>query len=282
MHEPNDQPDCDKTDKQEALYLYCFTRPGKVVSGAELGVPGVDGRNCLALISVDGVAALHSPVLLEEFSGPDAEDSLKDPNWVVPRACRHEHAIEAMMAKSPVFPVRFGALFSSRQVLEQMMGTHQEEISRFLDRIAGKEEWSLKGYLNPGQCGDWLTNADAGLAQQHRLLPAAPGARYLQNKRFQAVLQKQVREWCMSAMDQVHEKLQNLGSDVIQLPPRAPDCMEREMVYHAAMLFNKEGVANLLDLAKQLNSEFAEKGIVFESSGPWPPYHFCPSLSDPG
>lgn len=280
MQGPNNN-NGDPDNSQSGIYLYCFTRPGMVASAADLGVAGVDGTHSLAFNTVHEIAALHSPVALEEFSGPDAEISLKDPNWIVPRACRHEQVIEAMMARSPVFPMRFGALFSSKQVLDQMMGECQEEISQFLDSITGKEEWSLKGYLNPSQAGEWLTLADADLASRHRLLPEATGARYLQLKRFQTELQKQVKRWCNTALDSVHEELQGLGSEVIQLPLRAAETSEREMVYHATILLDRQRLQDFQSLSERLNLELAGKGMVLESSGPWPPYHFCPSLTEP-
>lgn len=264
----------------QAFYLYCFTRPGIVASATDLGVPGVDGVHPLDLISVEEVAALHSQISLQDFSGPDAEVSLQDPNWVIPRACRHQQVIEAMMARSPVFPLRFGAIFSSKQALENMMNERQQEISQFLDTIVGKEEWSIKGFLNLNGAREWLTTQDEDLANRQRLLPEAPGARYLQNKRFQAELQKQVRQWCRNTLNQAHEEFQALGLDFLQLPLRELEDTESEMVYHAAVLLTQEGVVDFLALVGRLNHENGPKGILLESSGPWPPYHFCPSLAE--
>lgn len=279
------EPDVDTAESaiksQQAIYLYCFTRPGKLGSCDDLGVPGVDGLCKLEMISVKDVAALHSQVALEEFHGPMAEDSLKDPNWIIPRACRHERVIAAMMNRSPVLPVRFGSIFSSTQALKDMMNERQQEISKFLESIGEKEEWSMKGVLNANLAGEWLSTTDADLAGQRQLLPESPGARYLQNKRYQAELQKQVKRWCGTVLDQVHDQLQLLGSDVIQLPLREVDGTNVEMVYHATLLLNRECVEKFMELAKRFNTEYRTKGFMLESSGPWPPYHFCPSLAEP-
>ncbi len=274
------QADFVENEDQKAFYLYCFTLPGKLASAVDLGVPGVDGFHNLELMFVGEIGALYSRVSLGEFSGPDAEISLQDPNWLVPRACRHEQAIESMMSSAPVFPVRFGAIFSSQQVLETLMRERQQEISHFLENTAGKEEWAVKGYLNIPKANDWLTSTDPTLAHQLRMLPEAPGARYLQNKRFQAELQKQVRQKCRSSLDQVHGEFQGLGVELLQLPLREPESDDREMVYHLAFLLSREGVVGFKSLVKKLNGEYGPFGIILECSGPWPPYHFCPSFSE--
>lgn len=266
-------------EDSQGVYLYCFSRPEIAVD--ELGVAGIGGRERIDLVPVTEVAALVSRVSLEEFNGPGAEVFLQDPDWLVPRACRHEQVIEAVMARSPVLPVRFGAVFSSRQVLEKLLIDRQKDISQFLDNIAGKEEWSVKGFLNVARAGEWLAATDPTLADRQRRLPEAPGARYFQNKRLQSDRQRQVKQWSQTVVDQVHEELQCRAPELRLLSLRGPDSTGREMVYHAAVLLSRCGVADFLAWMERMRDEHDEEGLALESSGPWPPYHFCPSLTEP-
>src|ERR671925_1155004 len=115
---------------ETAFYLFCFARPGLL---PELAGTGVDGQGPLLVHSSTGLAAVLSTVLVEDFCGPEAEARMEDLSWLGIRAWRHEAVIERVMAHSPVFPARFGTLFSSLESLERLLQRHRDTISQFLD-----------------------------------------------------------------------------------------------------------------------------------------------------
>jgi gas vesicle protein GvpL/GvpF len=121
---------------RHGLYLYGFARPGVL---GPLDVNGVVEGRQVGVIVMQGLAAVVSEVPLEAFEAALATGE-PDPAWIVPRAVRHERVIEAVMALSPVLPVRFGALFSSPGALEGLVTAHREEIARFLDYYPGKKD----------------------------------------------------------------------------------------------------------------------------------------------
>ncbi len=123
------------------VYLYCFAHPGVVDQGGEnIEVTCIDGQGPRRELAVQDVAAIFSQVPLAEFDGPTAEARLQDPAWLVPRACRHKQVVEAVMTRSAVLPVRFGAVFSSPRALRDF----------FIDRktLAG-------GGPPEAEAGDW-------------------------------------------------------------------------------------------------------------------------------
>ncbi len=50
------------------------------------------------------------------------------------------------------------------------------------------------------------------------------------------------------------------------------------MVFNAALLLPPSALDGWLDAAAEVGGELRGKGLLLEWSGPWPPYHFCPSL----
>jgi hypothetical protein len=169
------------------LYLYGFTRAPVVEAGV---VAGLDGRTEVAVRPIGGLAAVVSPVDLVDFQGEAAEQNLQDPEWIIPRACRHERVVEEVMAAAPVLPVRFGAVFSSAETLAAFVAEHGAAISSFLDAISGKEEWAVKGLLEVERAQAAAIEADPELAEQRRRLPASPGARYFREKQLRAEARK--------------------------------------------------------------------------------------------
>ena len=51
-----------------------------------------------------------------------------------------------------------------------------------------------------------------------------------------------------------------------------------EMVFNAAFLLPSSAQAGWLETVRNVDRDARSKGLVLEVSGPWPPYHFCPSL----
>ena len=124
----------------QGFYLYCFARAG---AGRNVEVAGVDGRAEVTSLELDDVAAVFSHVWLDEFRGGSAESRVQDPAWVVPRACQHKRVLEEVMKSSAVLPVRLGTVFTSRRALAEILSDNEQEISRCLDALSDKEEWSV-------------------------------------------------------------------------------------------------------------------------------------------
>src|SRR5262245_27370493 len=106
---------------ETAYYLFCFARSGRL---PELSGTGVDGEHPLQVRSFDGIATVLSTVMVEDFCGPAAEGKMEDISWLGIRALRHEAVVEQVMAHSPVFPARFGTIFSSLENLEGLQRRH--------------------------------------------------------------------------------------------------------------------------------------------------------------
>ena len=263
----------------KGIYLYCFARAGTV---RDISAPGVDGCNGAVVKEAGGVAAVCSPVLLDDFCGEFAAGNMNDPAWVVPRACRHQQVIEEVMSRSSVLPVRFGAVFSSSEALTQLLEEECEEISRFLDWVWDKEEWCLKGFVHADRAREWLMASDPGLAEQRAQMPESPGARYFQQKRLLADARLQSREWVHAVAQQVQAELKESVLELrpLRLQQRDLSGKDAEMVWNWALLLRRERVADFRRRAEEIGAGYGEQGLTLEVSGPWPPYNFCPSFRD--
>ena len=106
------------------LYLYCIAESASLpaVNGVLDQAPeGVDLRYPVTRLSVGGVSAVVGQVLVAEFS----EHNLQDLSWLGARASRHEGVVAWTMAASPVLPVKFGTIFSSRESLIAFLARHR-------------------------------------------------------------------------------------------------------------------------------------------------------------
>ncbi len=257
-----------------ALYVFCVARVDALttIDGA-----GVNGDDRLQLIPFRDLVAVVSTVSVDDFWGPVAEARLKDLAWVGPRACRHEAVVERVMRSSSILPARFATLFSSREKLEAWLEGHHAAISDTLDRVAGHEEWAVKGTLHKQNAEARLLAA--ALERERGTLSPSPGARYLEEQRIRATIGQELDIWVKDVCERV----------VTALLVHAVEFRERAVV-PGALVAEGIGLLNWAFLVARrpeddfsasvqgINGELCEQGVVLEVSGPWPPYSFCPPL----
>jgi hypothetical protein len=266
---------------ETAFYLFCFARPGLL---PELAGTGVDGQGPLLVHSSTGLAAVLSTVLVEDFCGPEAEARMEDLSWLGIRAWRHEAVIERVMAHSPVFPARFGTLFSSLESLERLLQRHRDTISQFLDRVTDHEEWGIKGLLDREKAlqelqSRYKTERDR---QKMDLSALPPGMRYLQEQRARAAAEKELQQWLSKTCAEVADDLRGYATDFSTRKAGAAAAQDGapEIVLNWAFLTPKSARADLCGRVERASAELADQGLTFEITGPWPPYNFTPPLTD--
>ncbi len=264
--------------EQFGVYLYGFVPDGTVLDLS--GVEGVDGSRPIRSVEVGKATAVVGEVSLAAFEdGMSAgADGGPDPGWVVPRALRHEAVLDAVLARSPVLPVRFGVLFSSSEALATLAGEHRGAITRFFESIGDRLEWSLRGYYDPAQAVKLLLEVDPELSSRRLALPESPGARYFQEKKLLEEARREARRSASRAAEKVRSTLRSMTEDTQSLPLRAGEGVDREMILHETFLLSPERAAEALDRLQSAAAEQVEGLLALEPSGPWPPFHFCPDL----
>lgn len=263
----------------KAAYLFCCARADLLPS--ELECEGLEEGSALLQYRRGDLAAVLGEVPLEEFTGPEAEAHLQDLAWLAPRAMRHQQVIEYVARFSPVFPARFGTIFSSLDSLEALLARHRDAIRRFLDRAEGAEEWGFKGFLDRQKARERLV--DEELASGSAQLSSSPGLRYMQERRLRAEADGKVRRWLDEASGQIHEELSRRAVEMVErkVLPAGSTETPGEMVLNWAFLVPKAGVEAFRAAAARLDRELRARGLAFETVGPFPPYSFTPGLSEP-
>jgi hypothetical protein len=82
------------------------------------------------------------------------------------------------------------------------------------------------------------------------------------------------------AVSDVETRLKEIADTWCRLRPLPRGLTNRpeKMIWNAAFLLPRSTVALFQAAAQRLGSRWAAKGLSIEATGPWPAYHFCPSL----
>jgi len=276
----------------QAIYLFCLARAHALPDAADaarLCADAVEGRPSLFLWRREAIVAICNRAPLDEFCGPQAEARLADLAWVGPRARIHAEVIMSVMRQSPVFPVRFGTLFSSLGRLEKLMEKRRNEILRFFDHVEAREEWAVKGWIQKRKIQAMLraqAPAARGLPPATPGAPAAsPGVRYFDQQRQHWAAQEEINLWVKAIGKDFAADLAGHSSDFRNRPVQAGANRDDrgDMMSNWAFLVPRARQALFQERIQAANAVHGPQGVCFECSGPWPPYSFVPSLeADPG
>ena len=265
-----------------AIYLYCLARPEclSLVQGSteQDRLHGVDERYPVSALEEAGVVAVIGGVDPNEFS----EQNLQTLSWLGLRACRHEAVVERIMGASPVLPVKFGTIFRSRASLKEFLGRHREDIVRALDELRDKTEWSVKGYLVEEDARRIMAAAVPEIQSRLAALSPSPGARYLQQKQLDVMIEAALEVGVARVTHDLHQTLalHAVASTALRSHASAVTGRPERMVFNASFLMSPETLPYFRAVLSDQQDTYKEIGLALELRGPWPPYNFCPKLSE--
>jgi hypothetical protein len=263
---------------ETAIYLYCL---GPSDCLPRIAAAGVDERSRVSLWFCDEIGAVLSEVPLDDFRGEEAEARLRDLSWLGPRVCRHEAVVEEAMRHSPVLPARFATLFASAGSLRGFVLQHRTAIAGFFSEIGDQQEWAVKGLLVGARAREAMRAAGRTAAEGASPASASPGARYFEQKRIDAGLDRQLRLWLKEAGQRAAAELRPLAGGFGERKVLGLEAVEdgAEAVWNWAFLLPPAALADFRERIEGLNSEHAAYGLSLRMAGPFPPYTFAPALS---
>ena len=261
------------------IYLYCLARTDCLATVQELAAQkglGVDPNYGLAALPNSGVVAVISEVLLSEFS----EANLQDLSWLGERAMRHEAVVARIMAVSPVLPVKFGTLYHSRESLKLFMDQHHSAIDQALERLRGKAEWSVKGYLADEVARKIIAAEDPEIQARRAAMSPSPGVRYLQQKQLDSKIDAALEGALARISHDLGEALalRAEGAAALRLHASAVTGRAERMVFNSGYLLGPDTIDDFRSALAEQQEAYTPIGLSLELRGPWPPYNFCPEL----
>ncbi|MGK5672407.1 GvpL/GvpF family gas vesicle protein [Micromonospora sp. URMC 106] len=226
--------------------------------------PGMDGAPVRA-VPAAGLVAVVSTAPLAEYGEEALRRNLEDLAWLE-RAARAHHAVVAALSRAgAVVPARLATVHHDDARVAGQLTTRRSELTAVLDRLAGRDEWGVKGYVVPG-----VTPRSAEPAG-----PGGAGAAYLRRRRAQLTAREEGQRIAADAASAVHTALAGHAVAARRHPPqdRRLSGAPTAMVLNGAYLVEQVTLADFRRLVDALAGRHPE--IRLELTGPWPPYSFA-------
>jgi gas vesicle protein GvpL/GvpF len=254
--------------------MYAIGRAGHPLP---VSVEAVDGSGSVESVGEGPLAAFVTPVDLRQYSQQAVDAHAGDLEWLGAIGYRHQAVMQALMNGGTVIPLRAFTLFGSRQMVEAQLRSGRDQFAKVLDRLDGKQEWTLRIEFDPERWSAALTSrVDSLRALTSEMESAGPGKAFLLRKKLDDERKRVSRDAELQVVGEIEQKiLSKLRCETV-----AESRQQRDGAFpQINVLINRDEDAVLQELHRDLSDRYLGEGITLSVSGPWPPYTFA-SVTD--
>lgn len=256
------------TTTKEGKYIYCIIEvseanptirdQGFLNDGAKtFGPLGIGGRGDeLYTICHNGIAAVvsNSPIVKYQTS---RENLLA-----------HEKAIEEVMEKYTVLPVRFATITESEGKVKKILEKKYDDLKELLSKMKGKKELGVKAIFKEDIYNDIVEKNEDIMRLKEAIASQPPQATYYQRievgKMVESALEKE-KERCK---EDILNTLSPLAQEV-----KINNAFGERMIINAAFLVSVDNEAEFDKEIHELDARHEDK-IKFKYIGKIPPFNF--------
>lgn len=253
----------------QVLYVYAIGRRDGIASPP---VEGVDGTDRFVVIEEGELAAIASRVEAAGFSQETIDAHASDLDWLGAIGYRHQDVVGALFATCDIVPLRAFTLFSNEQALREHLLREQAGILNILERVRGREEWTLRISFDHEPWEKAVESRSPRLAELAREAAEAPAGRaYLLRKKMDEQKKNAARECEREIVSTLEQELRGGLPASALIETRA---IEPGVAPQIDVLLPRGERDSIETLHRDLQARLGTDGIELALSGPWPPYTF--------
>ncbi|HVG23495.1 MAG TPA: GvpL/GvpF family gas vesicle protein, partial [Thermoanaerobaculia bacterium] len=161
----------------------------------------------------------------------------------------------------------------SEEALRAYLHEHAEALRKALERLGGKQEWTLRLEFEPAKWSESLASrVDSLRTLQSDIDSAAPGKAFLLRKKLDDEKKRSSKE----AEQQVVAEVEQLVLDKLRCETIAETRERRDGAFpQINVLINRDEESILQELHATLTERYSAEGVNLGLTGPWPPYSFA-------
>jgi len=254
----------------QILYVYAIARAAHPMPER---IEAIDGSDHLASVPADSLCAFYSSVDATDFSQPVIDARSKDVEWLGSIGYRHQAVMAALMRGGTVIPLRAFTLFANETSLRNHLLKEAKTFAAILDRLDGKQEWTLRIEFDPDRWSEALVRrVDSLRAIAGEMERATAGKAYLLRKKLEEEKKRASREAEEKVVSEVEQAvMEKLACDTV-----AESRVQRGGGFpQINVLINRDEESRLQELRDDLSQRYESDGVTLALTGPWPPYTFA-------
>jgi hypothetical protein len=221
----------------------------------------------LAVVKHRALTAVTSEVSLEEFGEEPLRRNLENIGWLEEVARGHDHVVQGIARLSASAPMRLATICLNEERVRELLDEWYDPLQRALDRVEGREEWSIKAFS--------LRHEGGRQVSRDRSVRPGAGIDYLRLRKAMLDQSEADAAATAKAADDIHKALSEYAVAARRLSPQDPRLTGHKtpMVLNAAYLIERGQSDGLQDLVAVLAETISS--VRIELHGPWLPYSFA-------
>jgi hypothetical protein len=271
------QDDAKSRRKKHGLYVYCIGERAALEEVFADAVPtAIEDDASLEIVAQDDLAAVVSPVPLDDYGEDELQSRLGDATWTAVRAMRHEKVVEHFARRASVVPLRFGTIYLERARIEQMLSKERESLLAIIGNLRGREEWGLNITYDRAKLMENIISLSPRLREMsERADAASPGQSYLMRKKIDAMRDVEARAETKRVANEIERELSGRSDAAVRLRVLKDEATEQgDVAAKFAFLVERTRFDEFRAVAERLAEEYTRAGFQLELTGPWPAYNF--------
>ena len=254
----------------DILYVYAIARAEHPLPER---VEAIDGSDAIGIVNANELAAFITPIDDVDFSQGVIDARAKDVEWLGAIGYRHQNVMNALMHGGTIIPLRAFTLFASDESLRRHIENEGARFRKLIDRLDGKQEWTLRVEFDPQLWSEALVRrVDSLRALSNDIASASEGKAFLLRKKLDEEKKRASRE----AELQVMAEIERAVMDALACDAVAETRQQRSGAFpQVNVLLNRDEEARLEELREELAGRYAGDGVTLALTGPWPPYTFA-------
>jgi malonyl CoA-acyl carrier protein transacylase len=261
---------------KEICYVYAIgdRRADAVPPATE----AIDGSENFLTVESSGLAAWYTPVDSGEFSQEVIDANSSNLEWLGALGYRHERAVRAIREKVDLVPLRLLTLFNSPSSLTRFLDENAAELRATLERLRGRDEWTVRIELEPQRWSRAITGRVESLRKlEADIESASEGKAYLLRRKLDEERQRASGE----AEESLVREIESSFREAIDAPLVVETRQRRGGSFpQITLLVAQEERQRLEQLRSSLAQRYEPEGVDLVLSGPWPPYTFAGRTDD--
>jgi len=242
----------------EGRYVYCIVDSDESTA---LGDIGLLGRPAYVLCHQE-IGAVVSPI-------PYAEVEASIDNIL-----GHQRVVESARKIGTTLPVKFGTIFRKEEGVTSLLTKSYEDYRKKLTKLEGLDEFGVKVLFNKAGLAKVKTDVERTspevVKMRRSLAKASEGKSYFTKLKMNEAIRSEAYRRMDELSREIHEDLVRDAQDSSILKSE-----HDQIVLNVAYLVRRRNGDEFLARAGRLGKQYAEKGLLVHSSGPWAPYSFC-------
>jgi hypothetical protein len=222
-----------------------------------------------------GLTALVGYKPVSEY-GPDAfEANVQDTAWLERAVIEHQQMVSALREGRELVPMRFGTVFLAASGVETMLRNHGDMLSSTLKRLEGCDEWGVRIWIEQRALDVAVGMSNEMISRLREDIEQRPGGvAFMLRKQLDRLVASEAERLCDECARESHGRLRRAAAAAISNALPAYPGPGQIHLLNGAYLVAREEQPAFAAVLQGLCEQYGTLGFRFETSGPWPAYHF--------